>query len=214
MTIYTPRQLLAKVRKLPVSTRFADTIQPPASYASHKDHWIGWLSEYDGPGYYGRIYEGRTAANVNPATDEAYHTANVAGIRIASEAEVDALGNLLTDVAAIEVSPLSPDIVSEKRTWIGDEYRARNIVEVGDNFAGTFACKPDLNTATTINTVSSVTITGAATVTATDLSIDRSRTQAHFTVPALTTTGTYTVVVTVTTVDGQTIPTTCTLKVN
>ncbi len=54
MTIYTPRQLLAKVHKLPVSTRFADTIQPPASYASHKDHWIGWLSEYDGPGYYGR----------------------------------------------------------------------------------------------------------------------------------------------------------------
>jgi hypothetical protein len=24
------------------------------SFASHKDHWIGWLEEYDGPGYYDR----------------------------------------------------------------------------------------------------------------------------------------------------------------
>jgi hypothetical protein len=23
-------------------------------YASQKEHWIGWLREYDGPGYYGR----------------------------------------------------------------------------------------------------------------------------------------------------------------
>lgn len=23
-------------------------------YETHQDHWIGWLKEYDGPGYYGR----------------------------------------------------------------------------------------------------------------------------------------------------------------
>jgi hypothetical protein len=25
-----------------------------SGYKTHKDHWLGWLSEYDGPGYYGR----------------------------------------------------------------------------------------------------------------------------------------------------------------
>jgi hypothetical protein len=25
-----------------------------SGYSTHKDHWIGWLEEYDGPGYYGR----------------------------------------------------------------------------------------------------------------------------------------------------------------
>lgn len=110
-------------------------------------------------------------------------------------------------------SSVSPDVVTPNRTWVANEYRAINIVEVGDNFTGTLALKPDLNPGTTIATVDSVSITGAATVTATDLTVDRSKTIAHFTVPALATTGTYTVVVTVTTVDGQTIPTTATLKV-
>jgi hypothetical protein len=105
------------------------------------------------------------------------------------------------------------DVVDSSRTWIAEGFRALNIVEVEEGFIGTFAFRPRLNPATTINTVSAVSITGAATVVATDLNVDRSRTMAHFTVPALTTTGTYTVRVTVTTVDGQTIVTTGTLKV-
>lgn len=111
-------------------------------------------------------------------------------------------------------SAVSADVVSAKRTWIGDDYRASNIVEVKANFAGVLALKPDLNPGTTIASVDSVSITGAATVTATSLSVDRSKTKAHFTVPALTTTGTYTVVVTVTTIEGDVIPTTATLVVN
>lgn len=109
--------------------------------------------------------------------------------------------------------PVAADVVDDSRTWFATDYRARNIITVGDNFEGTFALQPDLNPGTTILTVDSVSITGAATVTATDLSVNRAKTRAHFTVPALTTTGTYTVVVTVTTVDGQVIPTTATLKV-
>jgi hypothetical protein len=115
--------------------------------------------------------------------------------------------------AAGGATAVDADIVGDAYTWIGKRYRAQNIVEVGDNFDGTLALKPDLNPNTTILTVDSVSITGAAVVTATDLEVDRSRTIAHFTVPTLTTTGTYTVVVTVTTIDGMTIPTTCTLKV-
>jgi hypothetical protein len=115
--------------------------------------------------------------------------------------------------AAGGATAVDADIVGDSYTWIGKRYRAQNIVEVGDNFDGTLALKPDMNPNTTILTVDSVSITGAAVVTATDLEVDRSRTIAHFTVPTLTTTGTYTVVVTVTTIDGMTIPTTCTLKV-
>lgn len=29
-------------------------IQPGVWYTTQKQHWLGWLSEYDGPGAYGR----------------------------------------------------------------------------------------------------------------------------------------------------------------
>ena len=32
-----------------------------ASYTSQKGHWLGWLSEYHGPGYYGRKNSRRSA---------------------------------------------------------------------------------------------------------------------------------------------------------
>lgn len=57
----TPKQLLRIVRRLPASTPIADTIKPPARYKTHKEHWIGWLSEYDGPGFYGRKNPNRDA---------------------------------------------------------------------------------------------------------------------------------------------------------
>lgn len=110
-------------------------------------------------------------------------------------------------------SPVSADVVADERTWHADEYRARNIIEVKQNFAGTLALAPDMNEGATISSVSAVSITGAATVTASDLTVNRARTMAHFTVPAMSTTGTYTVVVTAVTVDGDTIPTTATMVV-
>lgn len=34
-------------------------------YDSQKEHWLGWLREYDGPGFYGRkTWEGRSAQYV------------------------------------------------------------------------------------------------------------------------------------------------------
>lgn len=129
----------------------------------------------------------------------------------------DAAGDLAdaiaTSLQAGILSPVDSDVVDDSRTWFATDSKARNIITLGDNFAGTLALQPDLNPGTTILTVDSVSITGAATVTATGLTVNRSKTRAHFTVPTLTTTGTYTVVVTVTTIDGQTIPTTATLRV-
>lgn len=110
---------------------------------------------------------------------------------------------------------VSPDVVDASRTWNGEGARALNIITVGDNFTGTLALKPDMNNSIISPEAGSVTatITGAATVTPASYSVNRDFTKGHITVPTLTTTGTYTVTVTVETVDGQTIPTTCTLKV-
>lgn len=60
----TPQQLLRKVTHLdpkqPISRRFESAIAGRKTrktdpwYGSQKEHWLGWLAEYDGPGYYGR----------------------------------------------------------------------------------------------------------------------------------------------------------------
>jgi len=69
----TPKSLRTKINKLriaaPVTASYgrALTVREIWSdkevwYSSQKEHWIGWLAEYDGPGYYGRkSWNGRTA---------------------------------------------------------------------------------------------------------------------------------------------------------
>jgi len=50
---YSIDEMLAVVRRLPAMTPQAGEL-PVNGYATFKDQWIGWLKEYDGPGYYGR----------------------------------------------------------------------------------------------------------------------------------------------------------------
>lgn len=60
----TPKQLRSRIARLeadqPIAARFEKTIADRATrkkdpwYATQKEHWLGWLGEYDGPGYYGR----------------------------------------------------------------------------------------------------------------------------------------------------------------
>lgn len=60
----TPQQLRRKVARLnpvqPITAWFEAALAERKSrkrdpwYGSQKEHWLGWLSEYDGPGYYGR----------------------------------------------------------------------------------------------------------------------------------------------------------------
>jgi hypothetical protein len=67
----TPEQLRRRIYKLrehqPLTIRLerslatADLIRRPPWYCSQKEHWLGWLREYDGPGYYGRREWGRSA---------------------------------------------------------------------------------------------------------------------------------------------------------
>lgn len=118
-----------------------------------------------------------------------------------------------TRLATTGYAAVSADVVGDSYTWFCRGYRATSIVEVESGYEGPLALKPDINPGVAISAVDGVTITGAATVTATGLTVDRSRTRAVFSVPELTAEGTYAVRVEVTTVDGQHVTTTATLKV-
>jgi hypothetical protein len=73
MTAMTPRSLLRKIKKLrvkaPITASYGRALiargvstDEGVWYASQKEHWLGWLSEYDGPGAYGRkSWKGRSA---------------------------------------------------------------------------------------------------------------------------------------------------------
>lgn len=52
------RKFLAAVRKLP---KDKDVHDPKKWYLTQHQHWIGWLSEYGGPGAYGRTATKRDA---------------------------------------------------------------------------------------------------------------------------------------------------------
>lgn len=60
----TPRQLQRRIARLPKGTpialRFEEAVarrkdrRKDPWFGKQQAHWLGWLSEYDGPGYYGR----------------------------------------------------------------------------------------------------------------------------------------------------------------
>ena len=56
MNVVSVPQLIEAIRKLPSDAPRDD---PRKWYRTQKEHWLGWLSEYDGPGAYGRI-EGKS----------------------------------------------------------------------------------------------------------------------------------------------------------
>ena len=47
----TVKKLLRKIKKLPSDEPIDN---PNVWYRTQKEHWSGWLEEYDGPGAYGR----------------------------------------------------------------------------------------------------------------------------------------------------------------
>jgi hypothetical protein len=68
----TATQLSARIRKLRsedlIAAEFEHVIARRGTwrrdgvwYTTQKEHWIGWLSEYGGPGYYGRKNSHRSA---------------------------------------------------------------------------------------------------------------------------------------------------------
>jgi hypothetical protein len=64
----TPQQLIKKIRALPVYAPHTEALERASRkkrlegpqqkrtvwYTSQKEHWLGWLREYNSPGYYGR----------------------------------------------------------------------------------------------------------------------------------------------------------------
>jgi hypothetical protein len=47
-------ELLAVVHRLPATTPQAGGLPVGGRYKAFQEQWIGWLEEYDGPGYYAR----------------------------------------------------------------------------------------------------------------------------------------------------------------
>ena len=60
---YTIQELLRAVRRLPAAMPLSDRLSK-GGYDTHRDHWIGWLEDYDGPGFYGRSDWGVDARTV------------------------------------------------------------------------------------------------------------------------------------------------------
>lgn len=63
----TPQQLIRRIKALPERAPHTEALEKllltrPRWYASQKEHWLGWLREYDSPGYYGRMVFDRDAA--------------------------------------------------------------------------------------------------------------------------------------------------------
>ena len=60
----TPKQLRQRILRLPVSAPITEAFEARLAettaslrrswYENQREHWLGWLKEYDGPGYYGR----------------------------------------------------------------------------------------------------------------------------------------------------------------
>ena len=78
----TPKWLRRRIKRLPEATPIAAHFEAAIAarkdrkkdvwYNSQKEHWLGWLGEYDGPGYYDRKTWDVTAEQVynrvvNPA---------------------------------------------------------------------------------------------------------------------------------------------------
>lgn len=70
MTPQTLRRKIASLQaKPPITTSFEAALAKQGTwstdgvwYQSQKEHWLGWLAEYNGPGFYGRKTEsGRSA---------------------------------------------------------------------------------------------------------------------------------------------------------
>lgn len=59
--IYTPKQLLARIRTFPEYMPISDVVPWPRAYSSHREHWIKWLREYHTPGFYQRTNSDRDA---------------------------------------------------------------------------------------------------------------------------------------------------------
>lgn len=114
-------------------------------------------------------------------------------------------------------TPIAPITVSKLRTWRPsslDASRAENIVTVKVPVSGTFAAEMPLNPDADISSVDAVTVTPpSGEVEATDLKKTADGRTVHFNLPTLSTAGTYGIVVTVTTLDGQEISMACSLIV-
>jgi hypothetical protein len=130
---------------------------------------------------------------------------------------------ILTAVENIDIigdlTPVAPTSIADSRTWFvnADGWKAGNIVTVKAPFAGTLAANGELNDDFDIDRDGAITVTITDPVddpvVATDFTVTGDGRTLHFDVPELTITGNYAVLVTLETLDGQTVSLECKLVV-
>lgn len=125
------------------------------------------------------------------------------------------ISEALDSALTAAITPFAAKDVHALRTWRpgADGATADNIVTVKRLFAGSLMAYLPLNEDGDIQGVASVTITGPASVTATNLRKSGDGRAVIFDVPSLTTAGTYAVVPIGTTADDNEIPLDCKLVV-
>jgi hypothetical protein len=110
------RRLLAVIRKLPPDKPVHN---PKKWYLTQHEHWIGWLSEYDGPGAYGRdatiTRDARFAYNHIVEPEMLLCLAKAAGVspaKVATARSAAAHGRTLMQRAGAVRSIISWDLVA------------------------------------------------------------------------------------------------------
>lgn len=154
-------------------------------------------------------YSGSPSATLGTGVHDVY-IHDVSGTNIVvSHTTVD-----LVDGVEVLTQRCDATEVIDEHTHYCDGYQSRSIIELKQNFAGTLALVPDLVASSTIDSVVSVALTGAASVTGTNLRKSSSQRVALYDVAALSTTGTYTVTATIITTNNETIVNTGTVIVS
>ena len=153
----TARALRAKITELPaqppITTAFESALEKVSTwnrkkvwYSSQKEHWLGWLGAYEGPGFYNRKVWERTAEFAynhivcSPMVLWLGEASGVsaAKVRAAKKAALAAKPNLASQAAAIrmvipwaliEQSLMGKITTTIEREWLREIAAGRKLVE-------------------------------------------------------------------------------------
>lgn len=164
---------------------------------------------------FGALATSSQATAIQTAVDAIPAAADSAATVDAIQAALAQL-NVAIDALPEATQPLSPEAVADVYTWrVTGGHQTLKTIAVNQGHAGSFAVDyaDALVGAFDEDIAPTVVVSGATSVTEDSVAYSTSMRQIIVKLPALTTLGTYTVAVVGTTVDGQTIPVDCTLRV-
>lgn len=110
---HTIKELLAAVRQLPAITPQVGKLLLK-SHNTFQEQWIGWLEEYDGPGYYGRGDDNRDARWVYQHLNNGNM---IAWLNEAAGESPSTIEATITDMQRVEVKQSQAKIARSHLPW-------------------------------------------------------------------------------------------------